>query len=88
MFICECFVYEKIHELDHAFAFFWFCLRNLLGVVFFYQDNIKQFQQEAKKYEETEAVKLAKERMSFMGKVKVGDIFIQYNAMKVLLTCP
>eukprot|EP00795_Rhopilema_esculentum_P006312 gene6312-11739_t len=34
------------------------------------QDNIKQFQQEAKKYEETEAVKLAKERMSFMGKVK------------------
>jgi len=37
------------------------------------QENLKQFQEEAKKYEESEALKMAKQRMSFMGKLK-GNI--------------
>eukprot|EP00794_Sanderia_malayensis_P009719 gene9719-10710_t len=34
------------------------------------QENLKKFQDEAKKYEESEALKSAKQRMSLMGKIK------------------
>ena len=35
------------------------------------KENLKQFQEEAKKYEESEALQMAKQRISFMGKLKV-----------------
>ena len=43
----------------------------LISLLFETKENLKQFQEEAKKYEESEALKMAKQRMSFMGKLKV-----------------